>query len=89
MVMKSKGVKTMSLNVLLIANVCGDYGHIASTIDKKQLTKFVQDKGYSAVEFQNGDYDKTDTVESLRKRCGYYTLKTLPESEDTIGYGTY
>tara|TARA_R100000278_G_C5382130_1_gene132902 strand:- start:296 stop:565 length:270 start_codon:yes stop_codon:yes gene_type:complete len=86
---KNKGVKTMSLNVLLIANVCGDYGHIASTIDKKQLTKFVQDKGYSAVEYQNKDYSKDDTVERLRKEFGYYTLKTLPESKDTIGYGSY
>ena len=79
----------MSLNVLLIANECGDYGHIAATISKKKLIDFVEDKGYEACEFQNDDYCKEDTVESLRKECGYFTLSTLPEAEDTIGYGTY
>ena len=77
------------LNVLLIANECGDAGHIAATISKKKLIDFVEDKGYEAVEFQNEDYDETDTVESLKKECGYFTLKTLPDAEDTIGYGTY
>tara|TARA_R100000697_G_scaffold4789_1_gene9951 strand:- start:242 stop:478 length:237 start_codon:yes stop_codon:yes gene_type:complete len=77
------------LNVLLIANECGDYGHIAATISKKELINFVEDKGYEACEFQNQDYSKDDTVESLRKECGYFTLKTQPAAEDTIGYGTY
>ena len=77
------------LNVLLIANEAGHAGHIASTISKSKLIDFVEDKGYEAVEFQNEDYDETDTVESLRKECGYFTLKTLPEAEDTIGYGSY
>ena len=77
------------LNVLLIANECGDSGMIAATISKKKLVDFVEDKGYEAVEFQNEDYDETDTVESLRKECGYFTLKTLPDAEDTIGYGSY
>ena len=27
---------------------------------------------------------KEDTVESLRKECGYFTLKTLPEAEETF-----
>jgi len=71
------------LNVLLIANECGHTGMIASTISKKELVDFVEDKGYEAVEFQNEDYSKEDTVESLRKECGYFTLKTLPDSEDT------
>ena len=77
------------LNVLLIANECGDTGMIAATIPQKKLIDFVEDKGYEAVEFQNEDYDSTDTVESLRKECGYFTLQTLPDSEDTIGYGSY
>jgi len=34
----------MSLNVLLIANECGDYGHIAATIPQKKLIDFVEDK---------------------------------------------
>jgi len=75
------------LNVLLIANECGDTGMIAATIPQKKLIDFVEDKGYEAVEFQNEDYDSTDTVESLKKDCGYFTLKTLPDSEETIGYG--
>ena len=77
------------LNVLLIANECGDAGHIASIISKKKLVDFVEEKGYEAVEFQNEDYDETDTVESLKKECGYFTLRTLPDAEDTIGYGSY
>ena len=77
------------LNVLLIANECGHSGMIAATISKKKLVDFVEDKGYEAVEFQNEDYDETDTVESLKKECGYFTLKTLPDAEDTIGYGSY
>jgi len=76
------------LNVLLIANECGDAGMIASTISKKELVDFVEEKGYEAVEFQNEDYGSSDTVESLRKECGYFTLKTLPDAEDTRGYGT-
>ena len=79
----------MSLNVLLIANEAGHAGHIASTISKSKLIDFVEDKGYEAVEFQNEDYDETDTVESLKKECGYFTLKTLPDAEETIGYGSY
>ena len=79
----------MSLNVLLIANECGHSGMIAATISKKKLVDFVEEKGYEAVEFQNEDYDETDTVESLKKECGYFTLKTLPDAEDTIGYGSY
>lgn len=75
------------LNVLLIANECGDYGHIAATVTKEKLVDFVETKGYEAVEFQNDDYDSDDTVESLKKECGYFTLQTLPDSEDTIGYG--
>ena len=75
------------LNVLLIANECGDAGHIASTISKEKLVDFVETKGYEAIEFQNEDYDSSDTVESLRKECGYFTLSTLPDSEETIGYG--
>tara|TARA_Y100000401_G_scaffold37201_1_gene27838 strand:- start:195 stop:431 length:237 start_codon:yes stop_codon:yes gene_type:complete len=77
------------LNVLLIANECGDSGMIAATISKKKLVDFVEEKGYEAVEFQNEDYDDSDTVESLRKECGYFTLKTLPDAEETIGYGSY
>tara|TARA_R100000329_G_C7566329_1_gene200340 strand:+ start:593 stop:829 length:237 start_codon:yes stop_codon:yes gene_type:complete len=77
------------LNVLLIANECGDAGMIAATISKKKLVDFVEEKGYEAVEFQNEDYDDSDTVESLRKECGYFTLKTLPDAEETIGYGSY
>ena len=77
----------MPLNVLLIVNECGDAGHIASTISKEKLVDFVETKGYEAVEFQNEDYDSSDTVESLRKECGYFTLQTLPESDETIGYG--
>ena len=54
------------LNVLLIANECGDAGMIAATISKKKLVDFVEEKGYEAVEFQNEDYDpKEDTVSSL------------------------
>ncbi len=79
----------MSLNVLLIANECGDYGHIAATVSKEKLVDFVETKGYEAIEFQNEDYDSSDTVERLRKECGYFTLQTLPESEETIGYGIY
>ena len=77
----------MPLNVLLIANECGDYGHIAATVSKEKLVDFVETKGYEAVEFQNEDYDTSDTVEGLKKECGYFTLKTLPDAEDTIGYG--
>ena len=73
------------LNVLLIANECGDAGHIASTISKEKLVDFVEKKGYEAVEFQNEDYED-ETVEELEE-LGYFTLRTLPDSEDTIGYG--
>ena len=73
------------LNVLLIANECGDAGHIASTISKEKLVDFVEQKGYEAVEFQNEDYED-ETVEELEE-LGYFTLRTLPDSEDTIGYG--
>ena len=71
------------LNVLLIANECGDAGMIAATISKKKLVDFVEEKGYEAVEFQNEDYDETDTVESLKNEGGYFTLKTLPDAEET------
>jgi len=71
------------LNVLLIANECGHTGIIAATIPQKKLIDFVEDKGYEAVEFQNEDYSKEDTVESLKKECGYFTLKTLPDAEET------
>ena len=37
------------LNVLLIANECGDAGMIAATISKKKLVDFVEEKGYEAV----------------------------------------
>ena len=50
------------LNVLLIANECGHTGMIAATIPQKQLVDFVEEKGYEAVEFQNEDYDSSDTV---------------------------
>jgi len=69
------------LNVLLIANECGDYGHIAATISKSKLIDFVEDKGYEAVEFQNEDYED-ETVSELEE-LGYFTLRTLPEAEDT------
>ena len=75
----------MTLNVLLIVNECGDAGHIAATIDKKKLVDFVETKGYEAVEFQNEDYED-ETVEELEE-LGYFILRTLPDSEDTIGYG--
>ena len=71
----------MTLNVLLIANECGDAGHIAATISKSKLIDFVEDKGYEAVEFQNEDYDD-ETVEELEK-LGYFSLRTLPDAEDT------
>ena len=71
------------LNVLLIANECGHTGMIAATIPQKKLVDFVEEKGYEAVEFQNEDYSKEDTVEGLRKECGYFTLKTLPDAEET------
>ena len=38
------------LNVLLIANECGDSGMIAATISKKELVDFIEEKGYEAVE---------------------------------------
>tara|TARA_R100000700_G_C3106879_1_gene101536 strand:+ start:48 stop:278 length:231 start_codon:yes stop_codon:yes gene_type:complete len=75
----------MTLNVLLIANECGDTGHIAATIDKKKLIDFVETKGYEAVEFQNEDYED-ETITELQQ-LGYFTLKTLPDADDTIGYG--
>ena len=75
----------MTLNVLLIANECGDTGHIAATIDKKKLIDFVETKGYEAVEFQNEDYED-ETITELQQP-GSFTLKTLPDADDTIGYG--
>jgi len=54
---------------------------------KRKIIDFVETKGYEAIEFQNEDYDTSDTVEGLRKECGYFTLSTLPDSEETIGYG--
>jgi UDP:flavonoid glycosyltransferase YjiC (YdhE family) len=70
------------LNVLLIANEVGHAGHIASTISKEKLVDFVEDKGYEAIEFQNEDYDD-ETVEELEK-LGYFSLRTLPDAEDTF-----
>ena len=73
------------LNVLLIANECGDTGMIAATIPQKQLVDFVEDKGYEAVEFQNEDYDpKEDTVSSLSEECGYFTVKNLPDVSEEL-----
>ena len=69
------------LNVLLIANEAGHAGHIASTVSKEKLVNYVEDKGYEAVEFQNEDYDD-ETVSELEE-LGYFTLRTLPEAEDT------
>ena len=71
----------MTLNVLLIANEAGHAGHIAATTSKSKLIDFVEDKGYEAVEFQNEDYDD-ETVAELEE-LGYFTLKTLPDAEDT------
>ena len=69
----------MTLNVLLIADPYGACGHIACTKDRDSLVDFVEDRGYEAVEFQNEDYDpKEDTVSSLSKECGYFTIKNLP-----------
>ena len=69
------------LNVLLIANEVGHVGHIASTISKEKLIDFVETKGYEAVEFQNEDYED-ETVKELEE-LGYFTLKTLPDAEET------
>ena len=69
------------LNVLLIANEAGHSGHIAATISKEKLVDFVETKGYEAVEFQNEDYEN-ETVSELEE-LGYFTLRTLPEAEDT------
>ena len=75
----------MTLNVLLIADPYGAYGHIASTKDRDSLVDFVEDRGYEAVEFQNEDYDpKEDTVSSLSKECGYFTIKNLPDMSDYL-----
>ena len=71
----------MSLNVLLIANEAGHAGHIAATISKSKLIDFVEEKGYEAVEFQNEDYED-ETVAELEE-LGYFTLKTLPNAEET------
>tara|TARA_R100001510_G_scaffold42125_1_gene38528 strand:+ start:558 stop:773 length:216 start_codon:yes stop_codon:yes gene_type:complete len=69
------------LNVLLIANEAGHAGHIAATISKEKLVDFVETKGYEAVEFQNEDYEN-ETISELEE-LGYFTLRTLPEAEDT------
>tara|TARA_R100000654_G_scaffold44943_1_gene71091 strand:- start:80 stop:295 length:216 start_codon:yes stop_codon:yes gene_type:complete len=69
------------LNVLLIANEAGHAGHIASTVSKEKLIDFVETKGYEAVEFQNEDYEN-ETISELEE-LGYFTLKTLPDAEDT------
>jgi len=75
----------MTLNVLLIADPYGACGHIASTKDRDSLVDFVEDRGYEAVEFQNEDYDpKEDTVSSLSKECGYFTIKNLPDMSDYL-----
>ena len=70
------------LNVLLIANEAGPAGHIARTISKSTLIDFVEDKGYEAVEFQNEDYED-ETVAELEE-LGYFSLRTLPNAEDTF-----
>ncbi len=69
------------LNVLLIANEAGHAGHIAATISKSKLIDFVENKGYEAVEFQNEDYED-ETVSELEE-LGYFTLRTLPNAEET------
>ena len=74
----------MALNVLLIADPYGECGHIASTKDKKSLIDFVEDRGYEAVEFQNEDYDSTDTVLRLSEECGYFTVKDLPDVSEEL-----
>ena len=75
----------MTLNVLLIADPYGACGHIASTKDRDSLVDFVEDRGYEAVEFQNEDYDpKEDTVSSLSKECGYFTIKNFPDMSDYL-----
>jgi len=74
----------MALNVLLIADPYGACGHIASTKDKKSLIDFVEDRGYEAVEFQNEDYDSTDTVFRLSEECGYFTVKDLPDVSEEL-----
>ena len=70
------------LNVLLIANECGHTGMIAATIPQKKLVDFVEEKGYEAVEFQNDDYEPKDTVSSLSKEYGYFTIKDLPDMSE-------
>ena len=53
--------------------------------EKKSLIDFVEDRGYEAVEFQNEDYDpKEDTVSSLSKECGYFTVKDLPDVSEEL-----
>ena len=75
----------MTLNVLLIAAPYGACGHIASTKDRDSLVDFVEHRGYEAVEFQNEDYDpKEDTVSSLSKECGYFTIKNLPDMSNYL-----
>lgn len=75
----------MTLNVLLIADPYGACGHIVSTKDKDSLVDFVEDRGFEAVEFQNEDYDpKEDTVSSLSKECGYFTIKNLPDRSEYL-----
>ena len=75
----------MTLNVLLIADPFSQCSWIASTKDEKSLIDFVEDRGWEAVEFQSQDYDpKIDTVSSLSKECGYFTVKDLPDVSEEL-----
>ena len=75
----------MALNVLLIANPFSQCSWIASSKDEKSLIDFVEDRGWEAVEFQSQDYDpKVDTVSSLSKECGYFTVKDLPDVSEEL-----
>ena len=74
----------MALNVLLIADPHGACGHIASTKDRDSLVDFVEDRGFEAVEFQNNDYEPSDTVSRLSKEYGYFTVKDLPDMSNYL-----
>jgi len=45
---------------------------------------FVQDRGFEAVEFQNNDYEPSDTVSRLSKEYGYFTVKDLPDMSEEL-----
>ena len=75
----------MGLNVLLIADPFSQCSWIASTKDEKSLVDFVEDRGWEAVEFQSQDYDPSeDSVSSLSKECGYFTVKNLPDVSEEL-----